>query len=58
MKEYGDYKYTSVSMNKDLDLIKSLTDLAAQNTIEYVIETRGLGSTTMLGGMHLKNVVH
>jgi predicted O-methyltransferase YrrM len=52
VKEYGDYKYTSVSMNKDQDLIKSLTDLAAQNTIEYVIETgthRGLGSTTMLG---------
>ncbi len=52
MKEYGDYKYTSVSMNKDMDLINSLAELAAKNTIEYIIETgthRGLGSTTMLG---------
>ena len=52
MKEYGDYKYTSVSMNKDQDLIKSLTNLAEQNNIDYIIETgthRGLGSTTMLG---------
>ena len=52
MKEYGDYKYTSVSMNKDMDLINSLGELASKNTIEYIIETgthRGLGSTTMLG---------
>ena len=52
MKEYGDYKYTSVSMNKDMDLINSLAELASKNTIEYIIETgthRGLGSTTMLG---------
>ena len=52
MKEYGDYKYTSVSMNKDQDLIKSLANLAEQNNIDYIIETgthRGLGSTTMLG---------
>ena len=52
MKEYGDYKYTSVSMNKDMDLINSLAELAFKNTIEYIIETgthRGLGSTTMLG---------
>ena len=51
MKEYGDYKYTSVSMNKDMDLINSLSELASKNTIEYIIETgthRGLGSTTML----------
>ena len=52
MKEYGDYKYTSVSMNKDMDLINSLAELASKNTIKYIIETgthRGLGSTTMLG---------
>ena len=52
MKEYGDYKYTSVSMNKDMDLINSLAELASKNTIEYIVETgthRGLGSTTMLG---------
>ena len=39
MKEYGDYKYTSVSMNKDMDLINSLAELASKNTIEYIIET-------------------
>ena len=39
MKEYGDYKYTSVSMNKDLNLINSLAKLASKNTIEYIIET-------------------
>jgi len=39
-------------MNKDMDLINSLGELAYKNTIEYIIETgthRGLGSTTMLG---------
>ena len=39
-------------MNKDMDLINSLVELASKNTIEYIIETgthRGLGSTTMLG---------
>jgi predicted O-methyltransferase YrrM len=39
-------------MNKDMDLINSLAELASKNTIEYIIETgthRGLGSTTMLG---------
>ena len=39
-------------MNKDMDLINSLAELAFKNTIEYIIETgthRGLGSTTMLG---------
>ena len=38
-------------MNKDVDLINSLNDLAKNNTIKYIIETgthRGLGSTTML----------
>ena len=52
MKEYGNYKYTSVSMNKDVDLINSLSELAKKNTIKNIIETgthRGLGSTTMLG---------
>lgn len=39
-------------MNKDVDLINSLNDLAKKNIIKYIIETgthRGLGSTTMLG---------
>jgi hypothetical protein len=39
-------------MNKDMDLINSLAELASKNNIEYIIETgthRGLGSTTMLG---------
>ena len=39
-------------MNKDVDLIDSLNDLAKKNIIKYIIETgthRGLGSTTMLG---------
>jgi hypothetical protein len=39
-------------MNKDVDLINSLNNLAKNNTIKYIIETgthRGLGSTTMLG---------
>jgi predicted O-methyltransferase YrrM len=52
LKEYGNYKYTSVSMNKDVDLINSLSELAKKNTIKNIIETgthRGLGSTTMLG---------
>ena len=39
-------------MNKDMDLINSLAELASKNSIEYIVETgthRGLGSTTMLG---------
>ena len=39
-------------MNKDVNLINSLAELASKNTIKYIIETgthRGLGSTTMLG---------
>ena len=39
-------------MNKDVDLINSLSELAKKNTIKNIIETgthRGLGSTTMLG---------
>ena len=39
-------------MNKDVDLVNSLNDLAKKNIIKYIIETgthRGLGSTTMLG---------
>ena len=38
-------------MNKDVNLINSLAELASKNTIQHIIETgthRGLGSTTML----------